>query len=79
MSEKEGNRCGPHAQIALNDAIKITQCTCGAYHVSLLKRGVSVQIGVAEVRALAEGMGIAVRVADAEARGLALAQGTPSN
>ena len=69
----EPSRCGPHTQIAQNDNVRITQCACGAYHVNFLKKGVTVQLGAEDVRALAESTGIALRVADAEARGRALA------
>lgn len=75
MSER---RCGPHTKLVQNDHLRISQCPCGSYHVSFVKRGVSLQLAEAEARALAEGFTVVARVADAEARGRAL--GTlPSN
>lgn len=73
------SRCGPHAQIANNDHVRISQCPCGAYHLTFVKRGVSIQIALEDVKALAEGMGVAVRVAEAEVRGRMLADGTGSS
>lgn len=71
MSQKSS--CGPHTQLVSNEHLRVSQCPCGTYHVSFLKRGVALQMGEAEVRALGEGMGVVVRVADAEARGRVLA------
>ena len=68
MSEREG-RCGPHTTITSNDTVRITQCTCGVYHVNFVKKGVSIQMGIDDVRRLTEGVELAVRVADAETRG----------
>jgi hypothetical protein len=68
--------CGPHSTIVSNDRLRITQCPCGAYHVALNQRGVSVQMSLDEVKALSEGCGVALRVADAEARGAMLASCT---
>ena len=73
MSDSKG--CGPHAQIFANDHVRISQCTCGTYHVSFQKKGVTVQLNADEVRALTDGGNIAMRVADAEARGRSLATG----
>ena len=75
----EPSRCGPHTQLVSNENVRISQCPCGTYHVSFAKKGVSIQLGTEEVKALADGMGIALRVADAEARGRSLATGTGSS
>lgn len=73
MSEREQSRCGTHSYITSNEAIRVTQCPCGTYHVNFLKRGVSVQFAADELRKIADGLGLTMRVADAEARGRALA------
>ncbi|MCU0653887.1 MAG: hypothetical protein MUF64_00890 [Polyangiaceae bacterium] len=64
----EPKKCGTHTTIASNEAAKLTQCTCGAYHLSLLKRGLSLQLGADELRKIADTLGLAVRVADVEGR-----------
>jgi hypothetical protein len=69
----EPSRCGPHTQIAQNDRVRITQCPCGAYHVALAQKGLTVQLGLEDVQALSQAMGVALRVADAEERGKAIA------
>ena len=75
MSER---RCGPHTKLVENDNLRVSQCPCGSYHVTFAKRGLTMQMGEAEARALTEGLNVVVRVAEAEARGRAL--GTlPSN
>jgi hypothetical protein len=63
------SKCGPQTQLVSNDHVRISQCACGTYHVNFAKRGLSLQMGAAEARALGEAMGIVVRVADAESRG----------
>jgi hypothetical protein len=69
----EPNRCGPHTQITSSDDVRISQCPCGTYHLNFQRHGVTMQMGAAELRSLAEATGVALRVADAEARGKALA------
>ncbi|MCU0684845.1 MAG: hypothetical protein MUF34_21805 [Polyangiaceae bacterium] len=75
------SKCGQHAVLTSNAALRITQCGCGTYHVTFVRRAMVMQMTEAEVRALAEGLGIALRVADAQARGRALAKGSgpPAN
>jgi hypothetical protein len=76
MSEQ--SRCGPHTQISSNEQIRLTQCPCGAYHLNLVKKGVTLQINRDEAKALLEGMTVALRVAEAEDRGRLLAAGNGS-
>lgn len=75
MTEK---KCGPHAEIAKNESLRLTQCPCGSYHLHLAKRGVSIQLGGEELRQVAEAFDVALRVADAEERGRSLPS-RPSN
>lgn len=67
MSESK-SKCGPHTTIAANEVARVSQCTCGVYHLNLLKRGLSFQLSLEEVRKLSESLGLAVRVADVEGR-----------
>lgn len=73
------SKCGPHTQIVANPSVRITQCPCGTYHVTLSRRGLTVQMGRDETRALAEGLGIAMRIEEAEERGRALGPGSCVN
>ena len=69
----EPSRCGPHTQIAHNERVRISQCACGSYHVTFAQKGVTVQLGLEEVRAITDALGVALRVAEAEDRGRAIA------
>ena len=42
MSEKRP--CGKHVDLASNGAVKITQCPCGTFHVTLHASGVTVRM-----------------------------------
>jgi hypothetical protein len=64
----EPTRCGPHSTISSNESARLTQCSCGVYHLYLLKRGVSMQLTADEMRGVAEAVGLAMRVAEAEDR-----------
>jgi hypothetical protein len=68
MSDSKPAKCGPHTTIASNEAIRVSQCTCGAYHLNLLRRGLSLQLGLDELQKVAGALGLAVRVADVEGR-----------
>lgn len=74
-SPSSPSNCGPHTTLTSTPALRITRCGCGTYHVTIVRRGVTLQLGEAETRALAEGLGVALRVAEAEARGRALDKG----
>ena len=77
----QSKACGTHTPVASNENVRISQCACGVYHVSFTRKGVSIQLGEAEMRALAETSGIAIRIADAESRGRAIVTdtGRPTN
>lgn len=70
--------CGKQTTLVANDQVRIAQCACGTYHVTFNKRGVSLQMGSAEARALGEAMGVVMRVADAEDRGRELPAREPN-
>jgi hypothetical protein len=79
-SPSSPSKCGPHTTLTSNAALRVTQCGCGTYHVTLVRRGLTLQMNESDTRALAEGLGVALRVADAEARGRALeGPGRPAN
>ena len=64
----EPSRCGPHSTIATNESARLTQCSCGVYHLHLLKRGLTMQLSADEMKGVAEAVGLAMRVAEAEDR-----------
>lgn len=68
MSESKQSKCGPHTTIAVNDTIRVSQCSCGTYHLNFLKRGLSFQLNLEDVQKLSEALNLVARVADAEGR-----------
>ena len=61
MPEKS---CGPHVDLASNDAIRITRCSCGTVHVTLLGSGVTVRMNAEVLRNATIGMKAAVERID---------------
>jgi hypothetical protein len=57
MSEKS---CGPHVDLASNDAIKITRCPCGTVHVTLIGSGVTVRMSSETMKSATIGLKAAV-------------------
>jgi hypothetical protein len=48
--------CGQHTELASNDAVRITRCTCGTVHVTLQANGVTVRLTGEQLRALGKGI-----------------------
>ncbi len=69
--------CGAHTELVKNDALRLTQCACGTYHLHLAKRGLSVQLAAPELRRLAEAFDVALRVEAALERGKTLGARRP--
>jgi hypothetical protein len=42
--------CGPHTDLASNDAVRVTRCPCGTVHVTLLGSGVTVRMSAETFR-----------------------------
>jgi hypothetical protein len=61
MSDKA---CGPHVDLASNDAIRITRCSCGTVHVTLLASGVTVRMNADNLRNATIGLKAAVERLD---------------
>lgn len=61
MSEKA---CGPHTDLASNDAVKITRCTCGTVHVTLVSSGVTVRMSADVLKNATIGLKAAVERLD---------------
>jgi hypothetical protein len=53
MSKKA---CGTHTELASNDAVKITRCTCGTVHVTVNASGVTMRLAPEVFRDFAIGM-----------------------
>jgi hypothetical protein len=57
--------CGQHTELASNSALKVTRCTCGTVHVTVLANGVTMRMSPEVFRTVAAGMRVAeVRIGD---------------
>ncbi|WP_155798802.1 hypothetical protein [Sorangium cellulosum] len=61
-------KCGPHTEIAANDATRVTRCACGTVHVTLLGPGVTLRMPSEAFRGVAAGLKAAAERLDDDAR-----------
>jgi hypothetical protein len=59
--------CGQHTEIASNSAVRVTRCTCGTVHLTLIANGITVRLSAEAFRNAAAGLQIALDHIDAEA------------
>jgi hypothetical protein len=52
--------CGQHTELVSNNAVRVTRCTCGTFHVTLAASGVTVRMNADAFRGVAAGLGKAV-------------------
>lgn len=48
--------CGPHTDIVSNNAVRVTRCTCGTLHVTLVASGVTVRMSPEVFRTVSAGL-----------------------
>jgi len=61
------NKCGKHTELSANDHVRVTQCACGAVHLTLLKNGVTLRLTEESLRQTTRGLLVAVdRVDESE-------------
>jgi hypothetical protein len=58
--------CGPHTELASNNMLKVTRCSCGTMHVTLLRSGVTVRMSADALRGVASGLKSALEKIDEE-------------
>jgi hypothetical protein len=56
--------CGPHVELASNDAVRVTRCPCGTVHLTLQASGVTVRMSSEALRGVLGGLKLAVDRAD---------------
>jgi hypothetical protein len=49
-------QCGQHTELMSNDAVRVTRCTCGTVHVTLMRSGVTVRMPADAFRGVASGL-----------------------
>ncbi|UQA61032.1 hypothetical protein [Polyangium aurulentum] len=59
--------CGQHTEIASNSAVRVTRCSCGTVHLTLIANGVTVRLSAEAFRNAAAGLQIAIDRIDEEA------------
>ena len=58
------NACGPQTEIAANNVVRVTRCTCGVLHVTLLGNGVTVRMTAEQLRGVSAAFGTALERID---------------
>jgi len=48
--------CGQHIELLSNNAVRVTRCTCGTVHVTLVASGVTVRMPADTFRNVAAGL-----------------------
>ncbi len=48
--------CGQHTELLSNNAVRVTRCTCGTVHVTLIASGVTVRMQADAFRNVAAGL-----------------------
>ena len=61
-------KCGPHTELTSNDAVRVTRCSCGSVHVTLLGPGVTVRMSAEAFRGVASGLKAATERLEDDAR-----------
>ena len=44
MTEPKRNACGPHQELASNEAVRVTRCPCGTVHLAIAGNGVTLRL-----------------------------------
>jgi hypothetical protein len=53
-------QCGKHTELASNESVRVTRCTCGTVHVTMLASGVTVRLSAEQLRGLGAGLNAAL-------------------
>lgn len=60
----ESNRCGPHAELINNGTVRVSRCTCGIVHMTMIPSGVTVRLSAEHFRLLSSGVRMAAEKLD---------------
>ncbi len=55
----EPNRCGPHNELINNGTVRVTRCSCGTVHMTMIPTGVTVRLSAEHFRLLTSGVRMA--------------------
>jgi len=54
------SNCGPHTELVSNNTVRVTRCSCGTVHVTMVTSGVTVRMNAETFRNVASGLKLAV-------------------
>ena len=54
------SNCGPHTELVSNNSVRVTRCSCGTVHVTMIASGVTVRMNAETFRTVASGLKVAV-------------------
>ena len=54
------SNCGPHTELVSNNTVRVTRCSCGTVHVTMITSGVTVRMNAETFRNMASGLKLAV-------------------
>lgn len=60
----EPNRCGPHTELVNNGTVRVTRCSCGTVHMTVIPSGVTMRLSAEHFRLLSGGIKIAAEKMD---------------
>jgi hypothetical protein len=56
MADPNRRSCGPHAELAANEAVRVTRCPCGTVHLTFAANGVTLRLKDDALAPLTRGM-----------------------
>jgi len=72
--------CGQHTELVSNNALRVTRCTCGTLHVTMVASGVTVRMSPEVFKGFAAGMRAAeVRFSESESHEITATGSTTIN
>lgn len=48
--------CGQHTELASNNAVRVTKCTCGTVHITIHASGITMRVSAEAFRNVAAGL-----------------------
>jgi hypothetical protein len=58
------SNCGPHTELVSNNTVRVTRCSCGTVHVTMIASGVTVRMNAETFRNVASSLKVAVDRSD---------------
>lgn len=58
------NRCGAHTELINNGTVRVSRCSCGTVHMTMIPTGVTVRLSAEHFRLLCSGVRLAAEKLD---------------